>query len=443
MTINSNPAEGMRDLKPKEVELRNFVITTILSVYRKYGFNQIETPCAERIGLLSNGEGGDNEKMLFKILKRGEKLNFSSTTREADVVDLGLRYDLTVPLCRFYANNRSKLPQHFKVIQFGNVWRAERPQKGRFRQFTQCDIDIIGTSGTMSEIELILATSDALQHLSFKDFKIRINDRRILECFTKYCEFDESDFGKVFIILDKLDKIGTSGVRKELETSEFLVSSINRFMDILNVAIDTKLSIANIRDLLPNIPVSVLNDLDTVIKTVSSQAYNKFSIELDLSLVRGMGYYTGQIFEIEVKGYKSSIAGGGRYDKMIGKILQGKEEIQACGFSIGFERVISILEEQQFKAPYTTNKIAILYNKELTTLDHILREAQTLRDQGSIVSLEIQIKNAKKQLDDLTEQGFTSFGIYQTDLPITLKELKQQTGDTINLVQHRITTGGT
>ncbi len=442
MTVNSNPAEGMRDLTPKEVELRNFVTTTILGVYRKYGFTQIETPSAERINLLSNGEGGDNEKMLFKILKRGEKLNFSPTTKEVDIVDLGLRYDLTVPLCRFYANNRSKLPQPFKVIQFGSVWRAERPQKGRFRQFTQCDIDIIGTSVAMSEIELIVATSEALQHVGFNDFKVRINDRRILECFTRYCEFDDADFGKVFIILDKLDKIGVSGVRKELETSEFSISSINRFIDILQVAIDTKLSIANIQDLLPNIPISVLNDLDLVIKTVSSQAYNKFSIEFDLSLVRGMGYYTGQIFEIQAEGYKSSIAGGGRYDKMIGKILQGKEEIPACGFSIGFERVISILEEKQFKAPGTTSKIAILYNKELTTFDFMLREAQKLRDQGSIVSLEIQNKNVKKQLDHLTEQGFTLFGIYQTDLPITLKELKQQTGDTINLAQHRITDNG-
>lgn len=213
-------------------------------------------------------------------------------------------------------------------------------------------------------------------------------------------------------------------------------------MNILNAAIDTSLSTANIKDFLPNIPISVLNDLDTVMKSVSSQANNEFSIELDLSLVRGMGYYTGQIFEIEVKGYKSSIAGGGRYDKMIGKILQGKEEIPACGFSIGFERVISILEEQQFKAPEATNKIAILYNNELTTFNQMLREAQKLRDQGNIVSLEIQIKNAKKQLDNLTEQGFTSFGIYQTDLPITLKELKQQTGDKTNLVQHGITNNG-
>lgn len=423
MAINSSPAEGMRDLFPKEVQLRNYVIDTILGVYNEFGFTQIETPCAEKINLLSNGEGGDNEKMLFKVLKRGEKLNFTATTKEIDVVDLGLRYDLTVPLCRFYANNRSKLPQNFKVIQVGSVWRAERPQKGRFRQFTQCDIDIIGTKNVISEIELIIATSKALQKLNFSGFKVRINDRRILESFAKFCEFDETVFGKVFIILDKLDKIGREGVRKELETSNFPLSSIDKFMNILNLATETKLNTQNILNFLPNIPETVLTDLKNVINAVSSQADNKYSIELDLSLVRGMGYYTGQIFEIEVNGYKSSIAGGGRYDKMIGKILQGKEEIPACGFSIGFERVISILEDQKFTVPNTKNKIAILYNENINSFDNIILEAQKLREKGNSVSIEPQKKNTKKQLNDLADQGFNSFGIFADNSILTIKEL--------------------
>jgi histidyl-tRNA synthetase len=434
MTINSNPAEGMRDLMPKEVELRNYVTNAILSVYKKHGFTQIDTPSAERISLLSSGEGGDNEKMLFKILKRGEKLSFSSTTKEADVVDMGLRYDLTVPLCRYYANKRSLLPQNFKVIQIGSVWRAERPQKGRFRQFTQCDIDVIGVSGVISEIELILATSEALRTLNFKDFKVRINDRRILECYAKYCDFEESNFGKVFIILDKLDKIGIDGVRMELEKSGFPIVSVNKFMDILDLAIHKGLAIENIINVLPNIPKTVLKDLELVTRTVSLQANNEYSIDFDLSLVRGMGYYTGQIFEIGIKGYSSSIAGGGRYDKMIGKILQGKDEIPACGFSIGFERVISILEERQFKVPSAANKIAVLYNDELSSFDDILSQAQKLREEGNIVSLEIhKKKNTKKQLDNLIEQGFTSFGLYEPGQPINIKELKQQTNEKVNL----------
>lgn len=425
MTTNTNPAEGMRDLSPKEVELRNYVTGIITESYKKFGFAQIDTPCIERINFLTSGDGGDNEKMLFKILKRGDKLNLTSASKEQDLVDLGLRYDLTVPLCRFYANNRTKLPQHFKVIQVGSVWRAERPQKGRYRQFTQCDIDIIGTSGVIAEIQLILATAAALQQLSFTNFTVRINDRRVLESFAAYCGFEESSFGKVFVILDKLDKIGIDGVQHELHKSEFPTSSITKFIEIVKEAANTEVTVQTIAKLLPNIPENVLADLNQVIETISSQSKNRYTIKLDLSLVRGMGYYTGQIFEIGIEGFNSSIAGGGRYDKMIGKILNGKEDIPACGFSIGFERVIAILEERQFKISNQSNKIALLYDNELTSYDSLLSEAQRLREEGNTVSLEIQHKkNTKKQLDTLTEQGFTAFGIYQLGLPLILKELQ-------------------
>ncbi|HEX8462537.1 MAG TPA: ATP phosphoribosyltransferase regulatory subunit, partial [Segetibacter sp.] len=287
--INSNPPKGMRDLTPKEVELRSYVVNTILDVYKNYGFSQIETPCTDDINILSSGEGGDNEKMLFKILKRGEKLNIDEIKTENDLVDLGLRYDLTVPLCRFYANNRAKLPQNFKVIQVGSVWRAERPQKGRFRQFTQCDIDIIGIPGVVAEIELILATSKALMRVGFKDFKVRINDRRILESLAVFCGFEESVFSKVFIILDKLDKIGLDGVKNELEASNFSQASINQFIDIVERATASPLTIESITSLLPNIPENVLADLTAVMKTIQTQSANQYNITLDLSLVRGMG----------------------------------------------------------------------------------------------------------------------------------------------------------
>jgi histidyl-tRNA synthetase len=427
MTTNTNPAEGMRDLSPKEVELRNYVTRIITDSYKKFGFAQIDTPCVERITFLTSGDGGDNEKMLFKILKRGDKLNSLNFFKANDfdsLVDLGLRYDLTVPLCRFYANNRTKLPQHFKVIQVGSVWRAERPQKGRFRQFTQCDIDIIGTAGVIAEIQLILATAAALQHLSFTNFTVRINDRRILESLAAFCGFEESSYGKVFIILDKLDKIGIEGVQNELLKADYPATSVEKFINIVQNATSSAISVNTIATLLPNIPEHVLADLNQVIETIATQAQNHFSIKLDVSLVRGMGYYTGQIFEIGIDGFSSSIAGGGRYDKMIGKLLNGKEEIPACGFSIGFERVLTILEEQQFKVPAKSNKIALLYDNDLASFDSLLKEAQKLRQDGNIVSLEIQNKkNTKKQLDNLTEQGFTAFGIYQPAMPLNLKDL--------------------
>lgn len=421
MITNTNPAEGMRDLTPKEVELRNYVTSIITNSYIKFGFAQIETPCVERINFLTSGDGGDNEKMLFKILKRGDKLNLEKPN---ELVDLGLRYDLTVPLCRFYANNRTKLPQQFKVIQVGSVWRAERPQRGRFRQFTQCDIDIIGVKGVIAEIQLILATAEALQSLSFTDFTIRINDRRILESFARYCGFDESHFGKVFIILDKLDKIGIDGVQNELQKSDFPNASIEKFVEIVKAAMNTELTTQSISSLLPNIPENVLSDLNQVIETISAQSENKFTIKLDLSLVRGMGYYTGQIFEVGINGFNSSIAGGGRYDKMIGKILNGKEEIPACGFSIGFERVLTILEEQHFKVPKSYKKIVILYSDDIVSIDELLQKAKALRDDNNIVSLEIQNKkNTKKQLENFAEQGFTTFAIYTPDTELALKEL--------------------
>ena len=423
---NSNPPKGMRDLTPKEVELRNFVVNTVLGVYKKFGFSQIETPSVEDINLLCSGEGGENEKMLFKILKRGEKLNLDIIQNENDLVDLGLRYDLTVPLCRFYARNKAILPQNFKVIQVGSVWRAERQQKGRYRQFTQCDIDIIGVPSVIAEIELILATSEALIEVGFKNFKVRISDRRILENLAGYCGFEKSAYGKVFIILDKLDKIGLTGVKEELENSLFPQASIDKFIDIVRQGTERNLTVESIKVILPEIDEKVLADLNFVMDAVTKQAGSRYSIVLDLSLVRGMGYYTGQIFEIEAENYKSSIAGGGRYDKMIGKILQGHEDIPACGFSIGFERVISILEEQNFQIPKTEKKIALLYPDKISSIDLLLSKAEELRGEGNIVSIEIKGKHVGKQLDRLAEQGFNSYAIFTEGQPVEIKPLNMR-----------------
>ena len=421
-----NPQKGMRDLLPKQVELRNYVSSRILDVYKKYGFSQIETPSLENIELLSNGEGGENEKILFKILKRGEKLDLNNINDENSLVDMGLRYDLTVPMCRFYANNRAQVPQVFKIAQFGDVWRAERPQKGRFRQFKQFDIDIIGDKSTSAEIELIFATSEALMSLDFKNFKVRINDRRILSGLVKYCGFKESDYNKVFVIIDKLSKIGIEGIKEEFKKSGFSDDSVNMLIEIIQKLIETSVTIKTIESILPNIDKNVLDDLSFVIETVSKQAGRNYSIVLDITLVRGMGYYTGQIFEIETEGYKTSIAGGGRYDSLIGKFL-GEATIPACGFSIGFERVISILEEQCFNVPKPKRKIVLLYSEEeISNINEIFLTAQKLRAEGNIVLVEEKSKNPKVQLDKLMEQGFDSFAVFSNGKEIEVKTLGQK-----------------
>lgn len=422
---DSNPQKGMRDLLPKEVELRNFVSGSILDVYKKYGFSQIETPSLEDINLLSNGEGGENEKMLFKILKRGEKLDLSTKENENSLADMGLRYDLTVPLCRFYANNKAQLPQIFKVIQFGDVWRAERPQKGRFRQFKQCDIDVIGIKDVGAETELILATSEALMSIGFKNFKIKINDRRILSGLVKYCGFEESDYNRVFIILDKLSKIGIDGVKEELQKSGFSDNVTEPLIKVIERITKNEITLENIGEAIVGIDENIINDLKIVIDTVNKQSGNKYYIVLDVSLVRGMGYYTGQIFEVETEGYGSSIAGGGRYDNLIGGFLGG-ETIPACGFSIGFERVISILEEQNFKIPKSKNKIALIYSEDEADMGEVFVVAQDLRKEGNVVLVETKSKNIKAQLDKLAELGFDSFATFVKGKKLEIKTLGQK-----------------
>ncbi len=423
---DSNPQKGMRDILPKQVELRNFVSNSILDVYKKYGFSQIETPSLEGIEILSNSEGGENEKMLFKILKRGEKLDLNKNNDETSLVDMGLRYDLTVPLCRFYVNNKAQLPQIFKVIQFGDVWRAERPQKGRFRQFKQCDIDIIGVKDITAETELIVATSEALLSIGFKDFKVRINDRRILSALVKYCGFEESDYNKIFVILDKLSKIGIGGIKQELQESGLSKDSTESLVSIIEKITNKAITTENIEEIITGIDKNVITDLNHVINTAAQQADGKYTIVLDISLVRGMGYYTGQIFEIETADYATSIAGGGRYDNLIGGFLD-RESIPACGFSIGFERVISILEEQNFQITKQNNKIVLVYSDDdKSSIDEIFSLAQELRKEGNIVLVEKKSKNFKVQLDKLVEQGFDSFATFQKGKKLEIKTLGQK-----------------
>ena len=300
MKFRTKPAKGTQDILPEDMALRNYVQDTIRNTYREKGFTQIQTPSVENIDLLSNSDGGENLRMLFKILKRGEKLDLQAGEKELS--DLGLRFDLTLPLSRFYANNRNELPMPFKAIQIGDVWRAERPQKGRYRQFMQCDVDIIGESSIVSEIELLTTVPEAIKRLGFDNFKIVINDRRLLKEMVLTSLIDEELFGTVCISLDKVDKIGVEGVRKDLAEKGLTETQI----DALIERMDTDLA---------SLDSDAAREIKQIIDVVS--AY--YPVEFDPTLVRGMGYYTGAIFEVQSSEFKGSLGGGGRYDTLLNK----------------------------------------------------------------------------------------------------------------------------
>ena len=413
---------GMKDILPKEMELREYLLGIIQSSYKSYGFNRIETPALEDISNLTGGQGGDNEKLIFKILKRGEKLNLETAQKENDLVDAGLRYDLTVPLARYYANNSDKLISPFKSLQIGSVWRAERPQKGRFRQFTQCDIDILGDATNAAEIELILATTEVLSKLCPKNkFTLRINDRNILSALVKASGIEEKDMSAVFIILDKLDKIGIEGVKKELTQLGIDKEKVENYIAIINKlesSTDNKFKLEFIRENTKEIlPDDCIDGLLTIINVVEECKTADFNIIFDASLVRGMGYYTGTIFEVSMEGFSGSVAGGGRYDKVIGKF--SSKEVPACGFSIGFERIVTILTEENFEPEKEPVKKAYLYEKGLndSAFIDILHKAKEDRKKGLTVLVTAMNKNKKFQKEQLSLQGYTEFTeVYREEL---------------------------
>jgi len=413
---------GMKDILPKEMELREYLLGIIQSSYKSYGFNRIETPALEDISNLTGGQGGDNEKLIFKILKRGEKLNLETAQKENDLVDAGLRYDLTVPLARYYANNSDKLISPFKSLQIGSVWRAERPQKGRFRQFTQCDIDILGDTTNAAEIELILATTGVLSKLCPKNkFTLRINDRNILSALVRASGIEEKDMSAVFIILDKLDKIGIEGVKKELTELGIDKEKVENYIAIINKlesSTDNKFKLEFIRENTKEIlPDDCIDGLLTIINVVEECKTADFNIIFDASLVRGMGYYTGTIFEVSMEGFSGSVAGGGRYDKVIGKF--SSKEVPACGFSIGFERIVTILTEENFEPEKEPVKKAYLYEKGLndSAFIDILHKAKEDRKKGLTVLVTAMNKNKKFQKEQLSLQGYTEFTeVYREEL---------------------------
>ena len=402
------PVNGMKDILPYEMEVRNYVISLIRKTYSGFGFVSIDTPAMEHIENLQSKQGGENEKLIFKILKRGEKLKLQEAREEADLVDFGLRYDLTLPLSRYYSNNSGELPAPFKALQIGNVWRADRPQRGRFRQFTQCDIDILGEDTFLAEIELILATTTVISRLGFKNFTIRINDRRILKAMASACGFVKEEYDKVFITLDKMDKIGIPGVREELISMGYDKDNIEKYLSMFKDYGDNEAAVnaisANTGDYLEG---KTAEDLLTIIKTVEAEKEGNFDIKFDPTLVRGMSYYTGPIFEIAMNEYGGSVGGGGRYDEMIGKFTG--QPVSACGFSIGFERIIMLLMERGFKVPGTAGKTAFLVDKKAgcDIIADTFEKAKHLQAEGKIATVSVMKKNKRFQKEQLVSQGYT------------------------------------
>ena len=408
MSLKKKPVTGMKDITPREMEIRDYVIGLIKETYGKFGFSSIETPCVEHIENLSSKQGGENEKLIFKILKRGEKLKLETAQSEADLVDGGLRYDLTVPLSRYYSNNANDLPAPFKALQMGNVWRADRPQRGRYRQFMQCDIDILGEPSILAEIELILATSTLVGKLDFENFTIRINDRRILKAMAAYSGFAPESYDTVFIILDKMDKIGLEGVAQELKKEGFAQEAVQTYMGLFEKVTGDLAGVRFLRETLAGVlEEAVAADLETIIESVEAVKTAKFNIVFDPTLVRGMSYYTGPIFEISIDGFGGSVGGGGRYDEMIGRFTGN--QTPACGFSIGFERIVMLLLEKDFQIPGKAEKTAFLIEKGMPKdkLLDVFREAERQRADGKSVSMNMMKKNKKFQKEQLASEGYT------------------------------------
>ncbi len=408
MNFIKTPVKGMPEHLPNDMVLRDYVLSTIKETYFKFGFSQIETPVVEHIENLTSNQGGENEKLIFKILKRGEKLE--NTNNLDDLCDSGLRYDLTVPLSRFYANNISVLPVPFKAFQTGSVFRADRPQKGRYRQFTQCDIDILGDNTNLAEIELITATTKALNNLGINDVKIIVNDRNILKAMAKSCNFPEDKFDNIFIILDKLDKIGIDGVKSSIIELGLNENDVQKYCEYFAKDKEYNSCKEFFGDSLNGyIQENTLENLDQIMSSASMLVGKDCHVVFDPTLVRGMSYYTGPIFEIQLSNYHLSVGGGGRYDEMIGKFCGTK--VSACGFSIGFERIIEILKENKFDAHKKVNSTAILIAKDAdeNQINKALKKATFLREKGERVLVSPRNKNVKFQKDSLIELGYTEF----------------------------------
>lgn len=416
MGLSKKPVNGMKDILPDEMQIRDYVQQVIRDTYRSFGFTPIETPCMENIANLSSRQGGENEKLIFKVMKRGEKLKIGEAKTEEDLADFGMRYDLTVPLVRYYANHANDLPAPFKALQMGNVWRADRPQRGRYRQFMQCDIDIIGEPGNLAEIELILATTTTIGRLGFQKFQIRINDRRILKAMAAYSGFAEEEFDTVFIILDKMDKIGTDGVKQELLHEGYAEESVEKYLALFDGILKAEDGVSYLaKELSGYLDPEVKQNLSEIIKSVEGAKTADFQMVFDPTLVRGMSYYTGTIFEIVMPELGAACGGGGRYDKMVGRFTGN--DVPACGFSIGFERIILLLTEGGFTIPCQPQKTAYLIEKNYPAekLSGVIAQAQKERAAGKQILVVRMNKNKKFQKEKLAGEGYEDIVEFYAD----------------------------
>ena len=408
MALKKKPVTGMKDVMPAEMEIRDYLIGLIKDTYKTFGFQSMETPCVEHIENLCSKQGGDNEKLIFKILKRGEKLKIDEAKEENDLVDGGLRYDLTVPLARYYSNHANELPSPFKALQIGSVWRADRPQKGRFRQFVQCDIHILGEASNLAEIELILATTAMLGKLDFKNFTVCINDRNILKSMAAYSGFKEEDYDEVFIVLDKMDKIGPEGVEAELIEMGYTSESVKTYLSLFDEVASDVSGVRYLKEKLGDyLSDETADGLELIMSSVEAAKECDFKLQFTPTLVRGQSYYTGTIFEVTMDDFGGSVAGGGRYDKMIGKFTG--QDTPACGFSIGFERIVMLLLENGYKVPGGRQKKAYLLEKKLPkeAMLKVLALAKADREAGRQVLIVNMKKNKKFQKEQLIEDGYT------------------------------------
>lgn len=408
------PAEGMNDFLPEETELRDRLIGDIVSTYRANGFTKITTPIVESIENLDNSDGGDNLKLIFRLMKRGKKLEdalLSGSARE--MCDLGLRYDLTLPLVRYYANNRAKLPSPFKCIQIDRVYRAERPQKGRSREFVQCDIDIIGSESSDCEVELISVTAEALLKIGVSEFTVRINDRSILRSVIEYAGFPPEDADTVCVSVDKLDKLGEDGVRDELCGKGYSEEKIDRLFEIVGGDGITPQSL----DFCCG--KETIDSLSDIIEKSKRLSGGKYDIKFDITLVRGQGYYTGTIFEIDCPAFGGTVAGGGRYDRLIERFIG--ERVPAVGFSIGFERIYFVSLAGK-KRGVSRKKAALLY-EEGKVVDAVAY-ARTLHGEYD-VTLVIKKKKVGKQLGQLQGAGFDCAVLLDGDGQAEIRHLSE------------------
>jgi histidyl-tRNA synthetase len=403
----------MRDLLPADVAVRDHVLESISAVYRRYGYQRIETPALENIARLSSGEGGDNEKLIFEVLRRGLPPAVAAGTPVRELVDLGLRYDLTVPLTRFYGNNQAALPLPFRSLQVGPVWRADRPQRGRYRQFYQCDIDMIGEPTVLAEAELIEATTEALAAIGLTGTTVRLSDRRFLGALAAACGVPEAAQDSFFIIVDKLDKIGWDGVRAELLAAGFdaaqVAAAVDKIQGLTDVPAD-RLAFA-LAESVPGLDAAVAEDLAAVADALAQLAKERpVSWQFDPTLVRGMGYYTGQVFEIIHPEMSGSVAGGGRYDKLIGRSFG--QDVPACGFSIGFERIVDLLSGELAR-----DAVALLVESDVPVADAVAA-ARDMRAGPEGVRVVETVRRSGKfgaQLKRLEAAGFTGFVVLRVE----------------------------